>query len=179
MKLPISQLPEGDSSFHFESPKDSWVQDLIRDIAKRGYQVVGPMKLDLKLTKLEPDYYLRGVVQFSVTQVCARCAESFPLPVQQPFHVAMAHVAHDRHHKAEVAEESDELDVNYFEGPDINLAPVIEEQFFLSLPYQSLCRPNCRGVCQQCGKNLNLEDCGCKAMEAPHPFSKLKEFRLD
>lgn len=180
MKLIISQLKEGDNAFHFVSDRDSWMKDVKAHIESRGYQFDSSLEVELSLTKLEPDYYLRGQLRSRVQQTCARCAESFPLSLASPFEVAFAHVSSDRRgaKTAQMADESEEFDVNFFEGNEIDLSPVVEEQFFLSLPYQALCKSDCKGICQQCGKNLNQSACPCKLTERVTPFSALQKYKL-
>lgn len=177
MKLLISQLLEGENAFQFNSAKEGWVTDVIHRVEKRGYQVNGPMLIDLRLTKLEPDYYLRGQLVFNIQQTCARCAENFPMPIRQPFEIALAHISNAKVNKVGLSEESEELDVNFFEGNEIDLSPIVEEQFFLSIPYQSLCRPDCKGMCQQCGSNRNTVDCKCGSITPPNPFSVLQQLK--
>ncbi len=177
MKLAITQLAEGDSFFKFSSLKDAWVQGVITKIAEQGYTVHGEMKLNVQLTKLEPDYYMRGNLEFVVDQNCARCAEVFPQAVNHPFSIALAHIAASRSKAPVLADESNELDVHFFEGHDVDLAPIFQEQFFLSLPYQSLCGPECKGVCQTCGSNLNQGGCDCPPAKGLTAFSVLESYR--
>ena len=37
----------------------------------------------------------------------------------------------------------------------------MREQLYLALPMKPLCREDCRGLCAECGANLNLTTCGC------------------
>ena len=184
MKLLVTQLHEGENTFSFDSQKDGWLREVIAQVEKQGYKLQGDMKVDMQLTKLEPDYYLRGKIRFPVEQTCARCADTFRMPIDHAFDVALAHVAHGHDSRGvksraeALAEESEELDINFFEGPEIDLSPIVQEQFFLSLPYQSLCKTDCKGICQRCGKNLNAGDCGCPPLAKPNPFSVLQEFKL-
>ena len=30
-----------------------------------------------------------------------------------------------------------------------------------NMPTKILCKPDCKGICKVCGKNLNEGDCGC------------------
>jgi uncharacterized protein len=143
-------------------------------VEKEGYRFVTPMQVDLKVTKLEPEFYIKGKLEFTVEQTCARCAETFPLSIRHPFDVAMAKLPQVRVRGTEIAEKADTLDVNFFEGNEIALNPIIEEQFFLSIPYQSLCRQECKGMCQKCGMNRNIKECGCKAVLEVSPFAALE-----
>ena len=178
MKLPVSQIHEGDNALHFDSRQDGWVRDVMHHVEKRGYRFNSPMLAEMNLVKLEPDYYLRGRLEFAIQQTCARCAEPFQLDIKHPFEVAFAHISGQTVRKtAKLTEESEELDINFFEGPELDLAPVVEEQFFLSIPYQAVCKPACRGMCQKCGQNLNAGACGCSGEIKPNPFSILKQLK--
>ncbi len=176
MKLALTQLAEGDSSFRFSSQKDAWIRELIQSVGKEGYVVKSDLDIEMQVTKLEPDYYLRGNMGFKVDQSCARCAETFPLALKHEFAVALAHATQTKATPV-LAEESDELDVHFFEGHEVDLAPLVREQFFLSLPYQSLCGPDCKGVCQKCGTNLNTGKCTCLQKNDFSPFSVLEKIR--
>jgi uncharacterized protein len=177
MKLQISPLNEGENHLSYDSSRDVWVKHLMDGIEKReGFRFQTPMGIELSLTKLEPDYYMRGKLTFTLAMPCARCVESFVLPMQHNFELAFNHVASNAA-RSELSEESEELDINFFSGNEIELDPVIEEQFFLSLPYQAICSEQCRGMCQQCGKNLNQEACQCAKDSSLSPFSVLKQIK--
>lgn len=47
------------------------------------------------------------------------------------------------------------------QSEEIDLAELIREDIILSLPMVHLCKPNCKGLCSQCGANLNFEECSC------------------
>jgi uncharacterized protein len=47
----------------------------------------------------------------------------------------------------------------------IDLAPLVRELSLLAVPIKVLCREDCQGLCQECGANLNLGDCGCAESE--------------
>ncbi len=179
MKLTVTQLKEGENAFDFASGKDPWVKALAQRIELQGTPLHGEVKAHVSLTKLEPDYFLKGEVIYSADQTCGRCAETFILPVTQTFEMALAHVNPKlRAAKPEtLAEESEELDIQYFDGPDLDLAPLLEEQILLGLPYAPICKSDCKGICQTCGTNLNLEPCGCKAINPINAFAQLAQVR--
>lgn len=178
MKLLISQLHEGENPFQFESSRDAWMGEVLTQVEAQGYRLESPIAANVRLTKLEPDYYMKGQLAFDVQQTCARCAEMFKLPIKHQFDVALAHINNVKVRKVELAEESEELDINFFEGNEIDLSPIIKEQFFLSIPYQSLCNEACKGICQHCGQNLNLKTCACDGSLVPKPFSVLKDLKF-
>jgi len=180
MKLQISQLKDGENEFAYSSTKEPWFQELLKKVKRMdfGFNETENASLELRLTKIDPDYYLKGVLNAKTRQICSRCAETFQSSLTHPFELALAHVPHGKAGSPQIAEESEELDVIYFEGNEIDLSPLVEEQLFLSEPYQSHCRPDCRGLCQQCGKNLNAGPCACKADRRSSPFSILNDLKL-
>jgi len=180
MKLVIAQLKAGENLFQFASPQEKWLQDALANLATQGTRVVGPLDVKLSLTNLEPDYYLKGRMVFTVDQTCVRCAETFPLPVEQAFELGLAHVktAGREAVKPSLSEESEELDIQYFEGNELDLTPLLQEQILLSLPYAPVCSPECKGICQACGTNLNLGVCHCQKKIPVNAFAVLAKTEL-
>jgi len=44
----------------------------------------------------------------------------------------------------------------------LDIAEATRQYVIVSLPMKMLCRVECLGLCNNCGKNLNLEACSCK-----------------
>ena len=59
----------------------------------------------------------------------------------------------------------EETEIGYYEKSGLLLEDVVREQVLLSLPTRTLCRVDCKGLCQHCGENLNQAKCHCS--EAP------------
>jgi uncharacterized protein len=57
----------------------------------------------------------------------------------------------------------------------IDLAPLIREYALLEIPISPLHDPNCKGLCPECGQDLNIRDCGHRPQEDDSPFAKLKD----
>jgi len=43
----------------------------------------------------------------------------------------------------------------------LDLAPALREDLWLAMPQYPLCRPDCRGLCPNCGQNWNDGSCNC------------------
>ncbi|MCX6081135.1 MAG: DUF177 domain-containing protein [Chloroflexi bacterium] len=56
----------------------------------------------------------------------------------------------------------------------LDLQPLVREFAILELPIKPLCREDCRGLCTECGQNLNEDDCGHRP-EIDSPFLALKD----
>lgn len=57
----------------------------------------------------------------------------------------------------------------------IDLSELIREFALLEVPISPVCKPNCQGLCAECGQNLNEKDCGHKPVEPDSPFAKLRD----
>lgn len=80
-------------------------------------------------------------------------------------------------------ERINDLDENaYLTGMDLDVDQLVYLEVLMSWPLKVLCKEDCKGICSQCGKNLNDGPCGC-AEEPKDPrmaaisdiFSKFKE----
>lgn len=98
-----------------------------------------------------------GVVQLSARAQfvfhgqCDRCLS----PFTQAYDVPLEHTL--------VATLEDEENDDYIllDQYQLDLADLAMADILLELPYKSLCREDCRGLCTMCGKNLNEGLCGC------------------
>ncbi|MCA1899882.1 MAG: DUF177 domain-containing protein [Chloroflexi bacterium] len=61
------------------------------------------------------------------------------------------------------------------EDAHIDLADLLREYALLETPLSPICKPDCQGLCIECGQNLNEKDCGHKPLEPDSPFAKLKD----
>jgi uncharacterized protein len=179
MKLQVSQLQDGENRLEYTTEKSAELRKLVERMGREGHTVQGPLRADLSLTKLDPNYYLKGRFQFVLRPDCSRCAEAFSYPIDHNFELGLVHLSSGKPQRTStLAEESEELDLNWFSDNELNLEPIFEEQFYLSLPFQPLCGPDCRGICQSCGKNLNEGPCGCAEARLENPFEVLKKLKV-
>ncbi|WP_301861082.1 DUF177 domain-containing protein [uncultured Megasphaera sp.] len=92
---------------------------------------------------------VEGTVRTSGMYTCSRCLT----PVSLVRNAALSEVYGA---EAELPE-----DVWPYNGEYIDLTETIRETLILSEPMKVLCRPDCQGLCPQCGANLNEGPCSC------------------
>ncbi len=46
-------------------------------------------------------------------------------------------------------------------GQFLDIDSRLREEILLNWPMKPLCRPDCKGICPNCGKNLNIDKCIC------------------
>jgi uncharacterized protein len=122
------------------------------------------------------DLRLRGSLSAGVELQCARCLEQVKQEIQRDFELLYRPLGADAG-RDELSVTDAEAEIGYYQGAGILLEDVLREQVLLALPLKVTCVPDCKGLCPQCGKNLNQEQCSCSmAMEDPR-WAALKEVR--
>ncbi|MBQ6816568.1 MAG: DUF177 domain-containing protein [Clostridia bacterium] len=58
---------------------------------------------------------------------------------------------------------------------ELNLAELCRTDVLLHIPMKHLCHQDCKGLCSECGKNLNQGECGCNKKQIDPRLSKLAE----
>ncbi len=74
------------------------------------------------------------------------------------------------------AQEGDES----YSGSTVILDSAVKKSILSSLPMKVLCSEDCKGLCPQCGKDLNTGECGCKTDYIDPRFESLRSlFKVD
>ncbi len=78
-----------------------------------------------------------------------------------------------------VADGTADDDLAYrFTGDEVDLSDLVRDALVLELPLVPLCRPDCRGLCPQCGVDRNVTSCDCRAPGDPR-WATLDALRFD
>ena len=125
------------------------------------FRVVASVALRLKAQKDRDRFRLVGRLSTALELACSRCLEPFALPVDADFDVRYLPQSENTGDEREI--EEDDLSVAFYRDDVVDLGQLMEEQFYLAVPMKPLCRADCKGLCPNCGANLNAETCGCQA----------------
>jgi len=106
---------------------------------------------------------INGGVVADLEVTCCRCAKGFPQHVEKTFSVEYWPDPKVDHEGEELELTYDELDIGFYRDDKIDLSAVVTEQILLDIPMKPVCRESCKGLCDQCGADLNEETCGCTA----------------
>jgi uncharacterized protein len=124
------------------------------------FRVAAPVLLRAKIYKDRERFRLDGHVTTTLELTCSRCVEPFALPVDSSFDVRYLPQSENTGDEREV--EEDDLSDAFYRDEVIELGQLMEEQFYLALPMKPLCRDDCKGLCANCGTNLNVATCDCQ-----------------
>ncbi|MBQ3490389.1 MAG: DUF177 domain-containing protein [Clostridia bacterium] len=108
---------------------------------------------------------LSADVKVTYHTMCARCAEPVSSTLEISFEKDIAS-------SGDVSSENDDYII--IEDKKLDLLPSVEEEIMLEMPSRTLCKEDCLGLCQKCGKNLNEGDCSCEKKEVDPRLAILK-----
>jgi uncharacterized protein len=122
------------------------------------------------------DIRLVGRFSAEIEVRCARCLDAVGKKIAEEFDLLYRPLGVDARGE-EVSISKAETEIGYYQGEGLLLEDVIKEQVLLALPVKQLCRTNCKGLCPQCGKNLNVESCDCVTSMQDPRWAALEDIR--
>lgn len=123
-----------------------------------------PLRGSFTATRTTEGIYIQGQLESSMSLECVRCLDEAIVHVDFSLDELFFYPPHS----------APEGEPSVGEDGIIDLAPLVRELSLLSVPIKVLCQPNCQGLCQICGANLNLGDCGCESDEIDPRLSILQ-----
>lgn len=113
-----------------------------------------PVRVSGRLQRVdEGRFYWHGTVQTVVSGECRRCLTAVTTPLKLDIGALFAQ-------DPEALEDPDAYPVPS-EAQDLDVTPAVREELVLAAPRYVECRDDCKGLCPQCGKDLNAGPCGC------------------
>lgn len=137
MQVALADIPATGLTVEAEETAD------VLDIDKEeGAAVRSPVRCRLRLRRAGPSLVATGELAVRVQFWCSRCGEAFEMEVREPSFSC----AHEVPDTAEF----------------VDLTGDIRESILLTFPAHPVCSETCKGLCSQCGANLNRESCDCR-----------------
>jgi uncharacterized protein len=121
-------------------------------------ELAGPLDADLRLQRTNRGILVRGEVRAPLRRTCARCTDAYVedvrVGVDEEFLPSI-----DPDSGAPIrldAEDADALRID--EHHEVDLDGVLHDELALTEPMHPLCRPDCPGLCVECGERLDRGD---------------------
>jgi uncharacterized protein len=134
--------------------------------------LAAPLAGEISMLRTNLGILVEGTLDGAVTVECSRCLRPTTLPVsvelQEEFKPTVD-VLRGTYLAAD--EEDTALLINEYHILDI--AEVLRQAVLLAVPMQVLCRTDCAGFCQMCGKDLNEGPCDCPKMDIDPSWEQL------
>ncbi len=116
----------------------------------------------VQLTRTPPGVYVQGRFRGEHPAECVRCLAGFSQTLNADIKQLYDYPP----------DPSSEFSIS--ETGFLDLAPLVRELLLLSIPIRALCRPDCKGLCPNCGQDWNEGPCECQKDEINPQFAVLK-----
>jgi uncharacterized protein len=116
--------------------------------------------------RVQDGLLVQGVVESQLGLECVRCLE--------PFSLVISSELEETYRLSGAGSRPGE---SYVVGDDgwLDLDPVLREQAWVDIPMKPLCRSDCKGLCPECGVNLNHDSCDCDRTEVDPRLAMLRD----
>ena len=123
-----------------------------------------PVSIDGSLALVGDIIQLDVVVHAKLLLQCSRCIENFVHEIDL-----------DVHEKFSSNQDNNDDSIIFIDSDAIDITEIIENNIILALPIKKLCNDDCKGLCQKCGTNLNINTCSCDNKDVDPRLAKLKD----
>ena len=141
-----------------------------------GVRVVGDIDVIGELSKSAAKTDVKGSIKAPLEIDCTRCLAPLKRELDVVFQADFVGKELFPDSKETHLETAD-LDTDVVEGNELDLSQLAREQILLNLPEQVLCREDCKGICPQCGKDLNEGECTCGEDEIDPRWAALRDLK--
>ncbi len=115
----------------------------------------------LSMKPMKGVLHITGRVQADSELECSRCLKIFTYHIDTELSVDLA-PAKSLGTAPEHELGRSELDIEFYQGEEIDPVEFVKEQVLMAVPMVPLHHPDCKGLCPVCGTDLNGADCGCR-----------------
>ena len=141
------------------SIKEITVDLIFEDLQFRS-QKVGipePLHLDAKIYNTDKSFVLEGNLSGNIILKCSRCLENFSYALD-----------------IDIEKEIENKDIENL--AKVKIDHILKNNIFLNIPIKPLCDENCKGICPECGQDLNKEECDCDTEIVDPRLADLEKF---
>lgn len=119
-------------------------------------ELAGPLDADLRLQRTNRGILVRGELRAPLRRSCARCTDPYvedvTVAIEEEFLPSVDLESGAQVHADDVDREAT---LRIDEHHEIDLAGVFHDEMSLAEPMHPLCRPDCPGLCAECGEKLD------------------------
>lgn len=136
------------SNFEFEG-------DLIKSVKPCAVKGIITSDVDMLVIKAN--------IKTDLEMICSRCLDTFIYPIDIDIEERFTNNTSCEDENAVVVMD-DVLDIT----------EIVERSIISTLPIKRVCKDDCKGLCQECGCNLNYNECSCTKDDVDIRFDVLK-----
>lgn len=132
--------------------------------------LIDPVKVAVKTGKNSSCLTVECDIDVETNFICDRCVENYKSNISTKVEFIITDDARMK---------SDSEDIIFLSSgeDEIDISKNIRDAILLVYPLKTVCSQECKGLCAECGKNLNQGDCDCKDINIDPRWEKLKELK--
>ncbi|EQC50120.1 hypothetical protein M899_2824 [Bacteriovorax sp. BSW11_IV] len=170
----ISDFTDVPSEYELNSNDNQWVREILGEIEGDFFddelpKGEGLITANLSIKRLVNNIYgehivVRAHAHAKYYAACVRCLEAAPQEADAEFQVAFINSRFEKDPEygeiSHILADGEEAELYFHEKGKANIKELLHEQIYMSLDPLPLHDEECKGLCPQCGVNLNKESCG-------------------
>ena len=160
MVIDVSELFSNKNTrkeIHLELEEDNF------SYGNESIQFSKPVKLHLLLKPIADEIDLIGSIETELLLACSRCLETFSYSINIELNERLSKTL-----------KSEDEDIIFIKNDRLDLNEIVENNIISMLPIKRLCNSDCKGLCHQCGIDLNHNTCKCIIEDIDPRLAKLK-----
>jgi uncharacterized protein len=136
MKINIDNIPPDGLTLKEEFSPEA----LSLGLDRQGVDFLRPIKAEAVVKKTGSEVFVDVALEAPAEYTCSRCLAKIEDVFKKKFNV------------------------NYEvkQGDILEIDDDIRQEMLVDYPMKIICRPDCKGLCPNCGQNLNIAKCECK-----------------
>lgn len=163
MVIKINNLKEGIHHYNLDEPVENL--GLVLPFTNK-------VNVDINLQKLHNQVVLETKLDLKVHFECDRCGEDYFSSLNTDYKMVYLFGKNPEG-------EDESLNFVYLplDASEIKLDDDIRDYAMLAIPMKKLCKEDCKGLCPECGQNLNSGSCSCTSQEIDPRWQPLKDLK--
>ena len=143
------------------------------DLTYEEAKFTNPLSCTVTLFRQEDDnIYVTADITTMLLMECRRCVNPFEVDITTTLNLLFS--------IGDESSEQEEDGERYYDGEALNISEDVRQALVLEIPSWPLCSETCKGLCPQCGTELNTAECSCEitnetSVSASNPFSVLSK----
>ena len=143
------------------------------DLTYEEAEFIDPLSCTVTLFRQEDDnIYVTADITTSLLVECRRCINPFEMDLTATLNLLFS-IGNE-------SSEQEEDGERYYDGETLDISEDVRQAFVLEIPAWPLCSETCKGLCPECGIELNTAECSCEItnetpVSASNPFSVLSK----
>ncbi len=141
-----------------------------------GVEFEGPVRGCIALVNAGAVISARGQLHATALCECSRCLvrHAVVLEIEVNEECRLAQIDQPAREG-----EAEPQPIPILDADTVDLTDLVRQVLALNIPLRSLCRPDCRGICPGCGRNLNRSVCVCPPVATADRWSALRGLARD